>query len=657
MSSLGPRRSPGKVGIHVTTTLLCMALVATACSSDKGEARASSTIPPARASTPITGVLDGHTMDGQALPCVTQPDGVRVCQDETGLQGVHLRLRSFDDSPLAMFVTLPPQQGAGRDGRFPLVVQSHGWGAPAKGPDDKQYAGPTALEWAKDGYAVLQLTARGWGDSCGTAASRQVDPAACEKGYTHLNDYRFEARDVQNAVGLLVDEGVVDPERVGVTGESLGAGVSLELATLNDRMMKADGSLQRWTSPDGRQIHVAAAAPFAGWSDLVYALMPNGRTLDSEVTSAAADLSPAGVSKESIVKGLYTVGTMQAYYAPAGTDPEADVTTWFSTINAGEPYDTPQVESIIEQFARFRSPYYLLAGAYGMKKREPAPLFLSGGFTDDVFPADEMVRYYNLARSLYPELPISMYFADIGHQRADNKPADGAPVPPRIHEFFDHYVKGDGPRPKNNVTALTQTCPSSEASAGPYQARTWDQLSPGEVRYSSEGEQMVLSSGGNPAIGKKFDPVFGGLACTTTPADDQGTGIASYSLPTATGSGYTLLGSPTVTADLTVNGDDPYLAARLLDVDPATNTQILVSRSLYRFDQDDSDGRQRFQLHPGAWHFAAGHVPVLQLLGQDSPYSRPSNGQFTISVSNLQLRLPVHETPGHRDTPQEVTEP
>ena len=66
---------------------------------------------------------------------------------------------------------------------------------------------------------------------------------------------------------------------------------------------------------------------------------------------------------------------------------------------------------------------------------------------------------------------------------------------------------------------------------------------------------------------------------------------------------------------------------------------------------------QVFQLHPGAWHFAAGHIPKLELLGQDSPYVRTSNGQFTISVSDLQLRLPVHEVPGAPGTPASVTRP
>ena len=55
---------------------------------------------------------------------------------------------------------------------------------------------------------------------------------------------------------------------------------------------------------------------------------------------------------------------------------------------------------------------------------------------------------------------------------------------------------------------------------------------------------------------------------------------------------------------------------------------------------------QVFQLHAGGWHFAAGHVPKLELLGQDAPYVRPSNTPFTVTVTHLALRLPVREPPG-----------
>jgi hypothetical protein len=67
----------------------------------------------------------------------------------------------------------------------------------------------------------------------------------------------------------------------------------------------------------------------------------------------------------------------------------------------------------------------------------------------------------------------------------------------------------------------------------------------------------------------------------------------------------------------------------------------LVARGVYRLDPTRPDGLQAFQLHPGAWHFAAGHVPKLELLGQDAPYARASNGLFHIVVDDLQQRLPV----------------
>jgi hypothetical protein len=604
------------------------------------------------------GVFAGHTMDGQPIPCVAQSDGVRVCTgDENGPGAADLRFKSFDGTPLQVYVTLPPAPASGPGGNYPLVVQSHGWGAPPTGPTDTQYAGPTAVQWAKDGYAVVQFAARGWGESCGTVESRLVNVAACANGYVHLDDYRYEARDVQYAVGLLVDEGVVDPDRIGVTGESYGAGVSLELATLKDRVMNPDGTLSPWKSPDGTPLHIAAAAPQFGWSDLVYALAPNGRTFDSGVTSPTADLSPVGVEKMSILSGLYTVGTEGAYYAPPGVDPQADVTTWFAQTSAGEPYSTPMDQSEVRQFAQFRSPYYLLDGAYGTGREAPAPLFFTNGFTDDVFPVDEALRYINLEHSLYPSDPVSLFAYDGGHQRGDNKPADGAQMVARLQAFFDHYVKGTGPQPTMGVTALTQTCPTSVPSGGPYWAPTWAGLHPGEVDYTSKPAQTILSNAGNPAVSKAFDPVAGGLACTTAPAGNEGTGVATYQLPTPTGEGYTLLGAPTVIADLNVTGEFAYVAARLLDVDPATDTETLVARGVYRIDPNAPDGLQVFQLHPGAWHFAPGHIPELELLGQDAPYLRPSNTPFSISVSNLQLRLPVHEVPGAPGTPAVVNEP
>ena len=588
-------------------------------------------------------VLTESTVTGQPVPCVAQPDGVRVCHaDGVGPKGPDLRVKSFDGTPLSLYVTLPPAPASGSDGGYPLVIQSHGWGEPPSGPDDGQYGGPTARQWAKQGYAVVQLAARGWGNSCGSINSRLLYLPGCMNGYVRRADFRYEIHDAQYVAGLLVDAGIADGARIGAHGESYGAGTSLALATLNDRVMNLDGSLSPWTSPKGAPLHLAAAAPFAGWSDDT-ALAPNGRWLDTQ-TTATNRASPVGVQKMSIGRGLFTVGMQGAYYGPPGGDP--DMILEFALATAGEPYEKPPVEAVLEAGAPFHASYDLLSGTFGLARRAPAPLMLTNGFTDDVFWADEVLVYYNRLRVLYPSAPVSVLFGDIGHQRAQSKPADLAVMVVRVQAFFDHYVKGTGPQPVLDVTALTQTCPKGAPSGGPYSAATWEALHPGVVSFSSKPGQTILSTGGDPKVSRAFDPVAGGLSCTTAPGADEGRGVATYRLPTPTGAGYTLLGSPTVTADLKVTGEFAYIAGRLVDVDLATNTKTLISRGAYRIDPKAPNGRQTFQLSANGWHFAAGHFPQLELLGRDAPFLRPSNGVFSIAVSNLELKLPTHEAKG-----------
>jgi acetyl esterase/lipase len=595
------------------------------------------------ASASISSVFAGQTVSGNAISCVAQTDLVRVCHGtyNNGPGGSDIRLKTFDGTPLALYVELPPTPTSGTDGSYPLIVQSHGWGGPTTGPSDTQFFGPTADAWAQRGYAVLQLVARGWGDSCGSAASRQADPTDCANGYIRLDDVRYEARDVQYATGLLVDEGVVDPSRIGVTGESYGGGVSLELATLKDRVFNVNGPLSPWTSPAGTPLHIAAAVPVIPWSDLDYALLPNGRTLDTAITGPTTDLVPFGVDKESFVDGLYAEGQASGFYAPAGSNPQADLTTWFGAISAGEPYDgNTEDEFIQDQIARYHSPYYLLDNAYGTGQEAPAPLLIANGFTDDLFPVDEAVRYYNYERATFKSDPIALFDGDLGHQRAQNKPGDKALLSSTIQSFFDYYVRGTGTQPQLGATALIETCPSTAPSGGPFTAGSWAALHPHTVNFSSLAPQTIVSTAGDATIAQATDPISGGGACATVSATDQGPGVATYRLPPS--SGYTLLGAPHVTANLTVTGSFAYIAARLWDVDPSTNTETLVARGLYRINSSAPDGQQTFQLHPGAWTFAAGHIPKLELLGQDPPYARPSNGSFSITVSNLKLTLPTH---------------
>ncbi len=112
-------------------------------------------------------------------------------------------------------------------------------------------------------------------------------------------------------------------------------------------------------------------------------------------------------------------------------------------------------------------------------------------------------------------------------------------------------------------------------------------------------------------------------------------------LPAPGGAGYTVLGTPTVIADLTVTGTaaNSMLAARLLDVD-ANGDELLLARGIYR---PDASGQQVFQLAPMGFHIAPDHHLQLELMGNEAPTMRASNVSFAIEVGNLELRVPVAE--------------
>ncbi len=147
-------------------------------------------------------------------------------------------------------------------------------------------------------------------------------------------------------------------------------------------------------------------------------------------------------------------------------------------------------------------------------------------------------------------------------------------------------------------------------------------------------------------MAQTFDPVTGDGACAAVPATDQA-GTATYRGQPVPASGFTLLGSATLVADITSRGATSQIAARLLDVDPGPDTETLVARGLWRPLVASGPVQQVFQLHPNGYRFAPGHVVKLELLPNDHPsYGQVSNGQAEIRISNARLRLPVLEAPG-----------
>ena len=578
-----------------------------------------------------------------------EPLGLSDCGPAEGVYQCSGLVETWDGVPLDTTVTLPDAEAR----KLPLLVEIHGFGNSKYeylNPEETAYT-DNAYAWAKAGYAVLTYTARGLWGSCGTPESRAVSPAACADGYIRLADVRYEARDTLELAGRLADEPLVDHRRIGVTGDSYGGGQSLMLAALRDRVMLPDGSLEPWRSPEGRRLRIRASAPVIPWTDLVYAAAPNGRVTTGGITRRRTATDPVGVEKATVVNAIFVAaqnavgpgqptgepfvpGRPMGYLAPPGTDPEADVAGWVARTSAGEPYTDESARSIVRTLTRYHSPYYV------SPRTRPAPLFIASGFSDDLFPVDEVLRYANRTRRLHPKAPLTLMLGDFGHQRAGNDPRERELMLKRIHAFMDERLRGEGRGPRQGVIAAVQRCPTERGSGGPYRAKSFRKLTRRRLRSRERGPLTVSSTGtGDPEVGAAIDPVTGGGDGCVVTERSTSPGTARVELFEAE-RGTTMIGSPRIRARLDVRGAEPsdtQLAARLWDVDPDGSSQRLVARGSYRPEQ----GRNRWQLHPGSWRFRRGHSAELELLGADPPYGRPSNADFEIELRNVRVRTPV----------------
>jgi fermentation-respiration switch protein FrsA (DUF1100 family) len=554
--------------------------------------------------------------------CAPQ-NGVLFCPTTSDAE----RVPSFDGVPLDVDVMLPSTG----DGPFPTIAMLHGYGgdkASFEATVPEGNGGSTYrynnVYYAQQGYAVVTYTARGFGRSCGSPDSRTAP--ACDRGWLHLADQRFEARDTQHLLGLLVDQGVALGQSLGVTGISYGGIQTHNLARLRDRIRLANGAYQPWTSPNGTPLEIGAAWPRWGATDLTYALTPNGRFLDFGPFSPNQSRVIGGVPKKSFNDGLYLLGNLTGFYAPQGVDATADVTGWKALTDRGEPYRDDARAAASEL-----SSYHSSIGVSGV----PAPLLVQNGWTDDLLPVPEALRADRAYRGLNGA-KVSFQFGDLGHSRGSNKQNADRFFNDQGAAFLAAHLKGQGTAPRHrSVTAFTQTCPRGAPAGGPFRASSWERLHPDSVNIGALGSQRISSRGGNPDTAKAFDKNSGGDACASVKAERvRGTAIAQSRMRRA----ITMLGLPTIRARIRTTGRGGMIAARLWDV--FRGRQTLISRGVYRLT-DNQKGRIVFQLFGNGWRFGRGHVAKLELLGGDPNFLRPSNNRFSVRIKGLTLELPT----------------
>ncbi len=549
--------------------------------------------------------------------------GVRVC---TGM------VESFDGTLLDTTVTLPAR--ASRK-RLPLVVFLHGLLADkgeylsetrrGTGPDRGASAYKT-LRWnnvwfASRGYAVLNYSARGHGAS---------------EGQIELASKHVEVRDARRLIGLLADDRRLAPIRaakVGVIGSSYGGGQAWLLMTTREERGLQYGT---WRSPGGRLVQLAALVPGYTWTDLVQALVPNGRQRSNAVVDPRGGQHAARRAEDLARRRLHRHrGRTPARATSTATSPAPPRA---SPTRATRP-STEAKRALSEDRSAYFQDGYFRALAKG--RQRPLPVLAGQGVTDPIFSPLEVVRMLRRLRAAWHGYPIGMYFGDFEHLTALVKLDDLAVFHRLGNRFLEHYLRGRRRRPPGSTRAWrSRTAIRSASGRCCAHAPGLGSIRSG-CGSTCPGRRQTFSPLSDPR-GLESDPVVlstsRGRGCITTTRPPT-PGIATWTVPVDRA--FTLAGMPRLRFTFSAAAADITFTPRLWDVAP-DGTQTLVTRGAWRsVGEDAAGGAVEFELFGAAWRFAAGHRLLLEIPQVDASYFRPDNLPSTARIERARLVLPA----------------
>lgn len=300
---------------------------------------------------------------------------------------------------------------SGGPGRRPAVLLAHGFGG---SKDDMR---GRAEQLARDGYAVLTWSARGFGRSTGRIGLDSPDREVAD--VKRLVDWLGHRDDVRQ-------DGPDDP-RVGIAGASYGGAIAL-LAAAYDR-------------------RIDAIAPQITWWNLAQALFPQG---------AAGQPADSGVFKK-LWSGIF-FGTASTAGPRAGSTPAAPSGRPGPAAPSGAADDPPGAVAAgggadcrftAELCAMYRRAavsghadpaavqLLLRSSPSSVGDRIRVPTLVLQGQNDSLFPlaqGDEMARAIAANGA-----PVAVDWTGGGHDGGDQETAR---VDARVTAWFDRYLKG-----------------------------------------------------------------------------------------------------------------------------------------------------------------------------------------------------------------------
>ncbi len=623
------------------------------------------------------------------LPCASYPGGDTICSGE-----VH----SFDGAPLDVDVTVP---AAHTGSKHPLMVMFHGFGNNKHEWESTTDEGDGAdkYHWnnhwfARHGYYVLTYTARGFTDQGATRSDEPNTPAGTDptchpptvpsgqspagsdcapSGTIRVKNTEVEIRDSQYLAALTAAAFPdLNPDQVAVSGGSYGGGESwLQAADPN------------WTFPHTVDpalpvLQVQVAVPKYGWTDLAYSLVPNGHAgflpgdpiySSSQGAPAAHGVgNPIGTAKQSYIAGLYalgtTTGTFEEGSAPTPVKPAPcalpeTYSSWLGRVSSGEPYsvagvDDPVLAQIRQDFSDCHSAYYQPGWRVQQQAGHETAVFAIQGWTDDLFEAIESFRMFKYLKTLDPEWPVAVSVADVGHSRAQNKPATWQWLNGAANDFLADQIKRSH-RKHTVVSSEATQCPGDTGAPQRVTADTPEALAKGTLTVTGPAGSTVNPLAAADPDGVGTDAVVPSRLpsavapvpnCRTSTTPTWPGRYTAISTPLARSASYVGLGSVQVPYAL-AGGLSATLNARVWDVPAGGGPAVLVTRGTYRIDPPGYDaltGTLRLPLYGNHWIFRTGDRIRFDLTQDDSPTLRPENEPSSITFGPPTLSLPTRES-------------
>ncbi|RSS51144.1 alpha/beta fold hydrolase [Streptomyces sp. WAC07061] len=501
----------------------------------------------------------------------------------------------------------PGAPGAGIDTSFftsgdpsakrPAVLLGHGFGG------SKDDVRAQAERLARDGYAVMTWSARGFGRSGGKIG---------------LNDPEHEVKDVSALVDALARRPEVrldadgDP-RVGVAGASYGGAVAL-LAAGYDR-------------------RVDAIAPQITYWNLADSLFPQGvfKKLWAGIfftTGAAGGLQQA--------QPLAGAGAPAA--GPAGAPGcgrfEPQLCAMYERVAvAGKP--DAEARELLER----RSPS-AVAG------RIKVPALIVQGQEDSLFPLDQADA---MAKAIAANgAPVAVDWAAGGH---DGGMREAARVEARVTAWFDRYLKDDGSADTGPAFRVSRSG-GFDSTDGRLTLRgasgeRYPGLASAPRGFALSGREQTFANpaGGAPPALSALPGVGGQLAALGTglSLDFPGQNARFESEPLT--EAVRVTGAPTVTLKVRSTAADgsAVLFGKVYDVGPDGRQQVLPSQLVAPVRVEDAGQGRSVELRLPAIDHAvqAGHRLRLVVAATDLGYASPAApASYTVSAEGP-LRVPV----------------